>query len=387
MRLLFLTDRLPYPPIGGSPLRVWSLLRGLAPRHRLELIAFAPQEQPPPPALQALCSRVDLVVQPPRFGEARISAYFEGREAEAPWVVQERQSDEMSRLVAERSAEVDAVVAVQLGMTQYLDSVRGALRVYDAHDVESSVLEQVQTLGANPAQRLYAAREARRVKSYESELDRKTDLVLTVTEHDGAGLRALQPRLRTRTVPICVALEDYPALWRPGRPRLAFFGDMAWAPNTDAAVFLCREVLPRLGTQVEVVLAGKSPPPAVQALAGPNVRVTGFVPRMEEVLEGDTIAVVPLRAGSGMRVKILEAMAWSLPVVSTRLGCTGIEHGGALLEAEGAEGLSAALDRLLADPELRRQLGESGRRLVGERHGHLHGGELLTGAIQEILHR
>jgi glycosyltransferase involved in cell wall biosynthesis len=244
----------------------------------------------------------------------------------------------------------------------------------------------VRRPGSNPLQRLYAAAEARRVRDYESALHEKADLVLAVTEQVAAGLLALQPRLRVRTVPIGVVLEDYPCLWQAGTPRIALCGDMSWPPNVEAALHLCQDVLPLLrgrGLDVPVVLAGRSPAAEVRALAGPDVQVTGAVPRMDEVLRGDTIAVAPLRAGSGMRVKILEAMAWGLPVVSTPLGCEGIDHAGALLEAGGSEAFAAALGRLLADRSLRRQLGQAGRERVAALYGHQASGRRFLDALAE----
>jgi glycosyltransferase involved in cell wall biosynthesis len=162
---------------------------------------------------------------------------------------------------------------------------------------------------------------------------------------------------------------------------------MAWLPNVDAAEYLCHEVLPLLdktgGVRPELVLAGRRPAPKVLALASPRVRVTGEVQDMAQTLRGDTVVVVPLRSGSGMRVKILEAMAWGLPVVSTTLGCAGIDHAGTIVEANGAQVLAEELGRLLHDEKRRRRLGAAARERVALRYGHLGAGQSFIEAMKE----
>lgn len=387
MRLLFLTQELPYPPIGGAAVRIASLIRALAAEHSIEILSFGRPEAPVPEELTKICARVEVLKSPLRQNRwGRLSAYMAGQLMATPWMVQEWRSAEMSARVAERSKEADAVVAELLGMSQYLAQVDEPLRIYDAHNLESSILEHVATFSKNPLRRLHAGREAQRVRRYERKMCQNSDLVVTVTGPDALGLVRLSSDALVRAVPIAIVVEDYPMLWSPGEPKLHFFGDMAWLPNVDAAVYLHSEVLPLLekrGLQPELVLAGKRPAPRVQALAGPRVHVTGYVPSMEEALRGDTIVVVPLRAGSGMRVKILEAMAWGLPVVSTTLGCAGIDHGGALLEANGAAAIAAALEKLLRDEGLRARLSDTGRKRVAQLYGHRVAGRQFLDAIKE----
>ncbi len=380
MRLLFVWDRVPWPADGGPAVRIAGLLRSLAEAgHEVELAAFAadPSAFSPPP----VGAEVTAVASP---GEGTASEWLrDGGESALPWSVRQRASAEMAAAVRRLSASADVVVAVSLAMTQYLDEVAaGVSRVYDALDVESLALEQTARIAGSPLARLHAVREAAAMQRYESTLGERADLVTAVTDVDAASLRLLAPEVPVQTVPIGVAVDDYAPLWRPAeRPRVAFFGDLGWPPNVDAAVHLCRDVLPLLDDRPPVVLAGRRPAAEVRALAGPGVEVTGAVPRMDAVLAGDTVAVAPLRAGTGMRVKLLESMAWCLPTVSSVLGCAGIDHGGALVEADGAEPTAAALTELLADAERRRELGLAGRALVAERYGYERSGAALVTAL------
>lgn len=382
MRLLFVCGRPPWPANGGSALRTAALLRALAERgHEVELLAFGRAADPAPDSGPASRVAVTLVESP---GEASAADWLRDvGEPSLPWMVRQRASAAMSEAVGTCSAEADVVVATTLSMVQYLDDVRGALRVYDAHDVESSTLAQVARLGAAPAlSRIHATREASAVERYERDLASQVDLAVTVTDADASALSALAPALTVANVPIGVVVEDHPPLWQPGSPRLAFFGDLGWPPNADAAVHLCRDVLPLVEGRPPVAIAGRRPGRELRALARPGVEVTGEVPVMADVVGGDTIAVAPLRAGTGMRVKLLQAMAWSLPVVASPIACAGIEHEGAIVEVEGPAATAAALSELLADVERRRELGERGRTLVRDRYGHERSGVRLIAAIE-----
>lgn len=168
------------------------------------------------------------------------------------------------------------------------------------------------------------------------------------------------------------ALAPAPERLPAHRPTLLFQGSFTWPPNADAAAWLVGEVLPRLHTRVpdaRVVLAGR-PAPEVTALAGPCVEVAGTVPSMAPYLRAADLVVVPLRVGSGTRIKILEAFAHGVPVVSTTIGAEGLDvvAGRHLALADDAEELARACAVLLTDRSRREALAAAGGRLHAERH-------------------
>jgi glycosyltransferase involved in cell wall biosynthesis len=382
VRLLFVCERVPWPADNGPSIRTLAQLRALTELgHELELLAFAPTDAPPPPPA-GLAVSVTAIDSP---GEGSAGDWLrDDADSPLPWHVRQRASAAMAAAVRERSLTADAVVASRLSMTQYLEDVEGALRVYDALDVESLALAQIARLQLGGAlARVHAAREAAVVERYERDLAARADLITAVTDADAAELRGFVPDVPVHAVPIGVIAGDYEQLWRPGTPRIAFFGDLGWPPNADAAVHLCREVLPLMPDPPPLTIAGRRPGRALRALAGPGVELTGPLAAMDSALAGDTIAVAPLRAGTGMRVKLLEAMAWGLPVVASPIGCAGIDHAGALVEAEGPQATAAALTALAADASRRRELGAAGRELVARRYGHRQSAELLLAAIAD----
>jgi glycosyltransferase involved in cell wall biosynthesis len=153
---------------------------------------------------------------------------------------------------------------------------------------------------------------------------------------------------------------------------IIFSGRMAYFPNADAAQFLAKEIFPLVRMQIpnaQLRIVGADPPAAVQALAQlPGVQVTGYVADLAGELQHATIAAAPLRAGTGMQIKVLEAMACGLPVVATRqvLAGVGAHHGQHALQGETSAQLAAAMVQLIQQPALRIQLARAAHLLVEE---------------------
>jgi glycosyltransferase involved in cell wall biosynthesis len=156
-------------------------------------------------------------------------------------------------------------------------------------------------------------------------------------------------------------------------PALLFIGDMSYVPCVDAMLYFCREVLPRIRnvvSEVELWIVGKDPLPEVARLGNNGVHVTGQVDSVMPYYERSTVCVVPLRAGGGTRLKILEAMALGRPVVSTTIGCEGLDvvDGEHLLIADSPERFVEKTVRLLEDRMLYRHIATNGRQLVVARY-------------------
>jgi len=151
---------------------------------------------------------------------------------------------------------------------------------------------------------------------------------------------------------------------------------MFWPPNVEGVLWFAREVFPRVLAEVpeaRFVIVGKDPPQEVQdlMLQVRNVQVTGYVPDPEPYLAETAVFIVPLRAGGGMRVKIVDAWSWGLPIVSTRIGAEGIEveEGENILIGDTPAALADAVVRILREPALGERLRAQGRTWV-EAHYH-----------------
>jgi glycosyltransferase involved in cell wall biosynthesis len=157
------------------------------------------------------------------------------------------------------------------------------------------------------------------------------------------------------------------------RPALLFVGSMSYEACVDAMVYFCQEILPRIRSQfgdVDLWIVGRDPSQQVRQLDGNGVHVTGRVADVRPYYQRSMVCVVPLRAGGGTRLKILEAMALGRPVVATSIGCEGLdvideEH---LMIADSPEQFAEKTVRLLADATLRQRIGANARRLVVSRY-------------------
>jgi glycosyltransferase involved in cell wall biosynthesis len=259
--------------------------------------------------------------------------------------------------------------------------------VVDAHNAYYLIPQRLSRVAANPALRLFLWREARLMARYEADVYRHFDHVLTVTEQDLAAIRQLavfdgqSPRFTT--VPICVDAAVPPLDRQRGAQGILMLGGLHWPPNADAARWFVREVWPLVRAQVpgaQLFVVGARPPDDIKALGdfsgierpeqahGAPVVVTGYVNDPQEFIRGSAALVVPLRSGGGMRVKIVEALQWGLPIVSTTIGCEGINvvPGESALIADDPGPLGRAAADLLRNPELAQRLADAGRRLVEE---------------------
>jgi glycosyltransferase involved in cell wall biosynthesis len=178
-------------------------------------------------------------------------------------------------------------------------------------------------------------------------------------------------------VPICVDPKQVsPVVHRNGDvPTVLHLGTMFWPPNIAGVLWFAREVLPLIHEQLptaRLVVVGKNPPPAVQALAkDPRIRVTGYVADPAPYLEAADAFIVPLHAAGGMRVKILDAWLWKLPIISTTIGAEGIDcrDGENILIADDTFAFAQATLRLLTDLDLNQRVRANGRTWVEAHYG------------------
>jgi glycosyltransferase involved in cell wall biosynthesis len=210
-----------------------------------------------------------------------------------------------------------------------------------------------------------------RLQHYELHILRQFSAILVCSEQDASLLRELDETLEAYVMPNGVDLAYFhPQSTITTKKSLVFTGTFSYEPNVDAAVYFVEEILPLVREQypeIELYLVGSNPHPRVKALAkDPRVIVTGYVDDVRPFVWDAAIVIVPLRMGSGTRLKVLEAMAMEKPLVSTSIGCEGIstvsdEH---LLVANTPTEFAEAIGRLLREDGLPKALGRNGRRLV-----------------------
>lgn len=384
MRILLLSPYPPYPPRGGGALRIFNLLQGLAARHDVTLLSFAPDAAAIAALapLRELC-RVATVLGPPRRSLLRrawttLSAPLPDmalRNASSAYAVA------TSRLLA--SERFAVVQAESIEMADYALQARGLgpLTVLDQFNAEyllqrrAALADLRHALHARPRALLgglYSLVQWFKLARYERRVLTEFGRVLVVSEEDRVALRRLR-QTEPRVVPNGVDTAFYQrtnvvAAHSAPCATLVFTGTLDYRPNIDAALWFVGEVLPLIRARrpaVRLQLVGRAPAPVLRALHdGEAVEVVGEVADVRPYLAGASVYLVPMRIGGGSRLKLLEALSMAAPVASTSMGAegvTGLHDGEQLLLADTPAAFAAVTLRLLDDAALAQRLGAAGR--------------------------
>lgn len=382
LHLLVLLPVSPLPVFSGGRLRMLEVLKRLAPRHDVTVVSFWRTEEERA-GLRTLAARWPLEVigvpyTSPGRGRALPAAAawrLHGMGRGWPAAVASWRQPAMFRALDQVLARkpVDLIQIEFTFLSHYALAYAGIPRLLITHDIFGVSFARRAQLATTWSERWRLQQQARQWRRYEAAVYPAFDAVGMMSEQDAALARQLAPDANLVILPNGVDTETL----RPGKmrgqvQRLLFVGSPTHPPNLDAACWLLTAIWPALRHRHPhlVLTLVNLDHPQVHACAAEGVEITPRLPDLTPVYRQVDIALAPLRAGSGTRLKILEAFACGVPVVSTPLGHEGIAvtPGQHLLSADGAASFIAAIDRLLADEPLRRHLAEQARALVVERY-------------------
>ena len=380
MRILLLTQVVPFPPDSGPKIKTHNVLRYLAQHHEVHLVSFARSavEEQHAQTLLRYCSTVSTVrLHRSRTRDALClaSSLIRGRS----FLIARDNSAAMRKVIRDLVArqQFDAVHADQLSMAQFAEHLPVPLRVLDEHNAVWTIVKRAAAREAWGPSRMLAEVEWRRLRAYEGDVCGRFDRVTVVSEEDGQALdRATGRVLTTFTIPIAVDVDEFAFAPRTAQSRhVVSVATMFYPPNVEGVYWFATEVFPRVRASlpdVEFRIVGSRPPNSIRKLATPDsgISVLGYIAELEPVLAECAVMIVPVHSGSGMRVKILEAFARGVPVVSTTIGVEGIEaqpdqH---LLVADEPEDFAQAVIRLVTRADEAARLARAGRALVEARY-------------------
>ena len=381
LKILFVTFGLPVPPISGARLRDYHFLIRVAARHDVSVLSLL-ESQPESAHLEEFRRfglEAEGFVAPLslwKAAPAALAGRLQGRPlATGPFYVPAL-ARRLRQLVIERN--IDLVQIEHSFLAPYGDALpRGhrCVRVLSFHNVGVHQYRSMVDMSAGWA-RVVARLKARSMEGWEARIARRFDHAIVVSDFDARTLRELGVQVPITTIVNGVDCDAVPLLDPPppGPDELLFVGTMGYRPNRDAAEFFCREVLPRIRAErpnCRLTLAGTGGRRWLAHLAQPGlVDVTDRVDDLRPYYQRARVVVVPLRAGSGTRLKILEAMAYGRPVVSTTIGCEGLDlrDGGEIVIADEPSRFARRVGELLQDPRAWALIREAARRRVEERY-------------------
>jgi glycosyltransferase involved in cell wall biosynthesis len=280
--------------------------------------------------------------------------------------------------VRQRVTELMARGGVDVCVADFLFAVgnvplgTGVPVVLFEHNVEYLIWKRLCDIETSAWKRALVAMEWRKLRAREAEACQDADLTIAVSDNDRQRLSEIAPGADIASIPTGVDIEYFAPSTAPRiANRLVFSGSMDWHPNEDAVLFFLDQMYPLIRKEIPDVsftVAGRNPTDRLKTAAAEHqgVTLTGTVPDVRPAILESELCIVPIRAGSGTRLKILEALAMGKPVISTTVGAEGLglvpdEH---FVAADSPEAFAAAVVSLLRDPERRRRLGAAGRTLV-----------------------
>ena len=374
MKILFLSPTVPFPLTDGGRIRVFNLLKQIAQKSDVTLLALEtqPTDAEGVAQLQQLGIQVHLVRNAPTLPRLSLGTLVTAFLKRQPITVARY------ALPAYRQKFRDLIASENFDLVHYEMFHTAQFRtdtnlpgVLSQQNVDSAIWRRLCGETINPFYKFAYWTQQRAFQRYERVLSPKFEAVTCTSDIDAAVFQRHCAEDIIEIIPNGVDVAHYqPDFSAEALAHLIYIGSMDWYPNEDAVAFFADEVLPRIQEKVRNVqfsIVGGNPSVRVQRLAErEGIVVTGRVPEIKPYFAEATVFVVPLRIGSGTRLKILEALAMGKAIVSTSVGAEGLDlkDGGEIFIADEPNAFADAVTRLLTDPTLRRRIGENGRARV-----------------------
>ena len=377
MNVLFVSPTIPYPATDGGRIRVLNLLKQLVPRVRIRLLAPRTQSSDDEGVsyLRSLGISTHLADRPGTLPCVTPRVVLRAFMHHEPITVAKYHFAEIQTLIRESifSDPPDLVHFEMIHMAPYLSALTppSIPTLLSLQNIDSAIWDRLASRTMSPLRRGIYRFQARQFRRYEMTIGDRFRMASCVSEQDRRLLQKTCPKLEIAIVPNGVDVEIYQPM--PAREQefsVVFTGSMDWFPNEDAVFFFVQQIWPMVlerlpGAQFYVV--GQNPTKRLRQLdSRSDVTVTGRVDDVRRHIARGAVYVVPLRVGGGTRLKILEAFGMQRSVVSTTIGCEGlnVHHGENIVVCDEPESFASAVIHLLEEPHQREKLAYAGRQLV-----------------------
>ena len=395
MKILFLSPTVPFPLTDGGRIRVFNLLKQIAVKNEVTLLALETQttDADGVAELQQLGIQVHLVPNAPTLPRVSFGTLVKAFLKRQPITVARYDipayRQKFRELIATQTFDLVHYEMFHIAQFHTETDLPGVL---SQQNVDSAIWRRLCSETANPLYKFAYWTQQLAFQRYERVLSPKFDAVTCTSDIDAAVFQQHCTENAIEIIPNGVDITHYrPDFTTEAPAHLIYIGSMDWYPNEDAVAFFADEVLPRIQEKVPDVafsIVGGDPSARVQKLAERDgIIVTGRVPEIKPYFAEATVFVVPLRIGSGTRLKILEALAMGKAIVSTTVGAEGLDlkDGAEIFIADEPTAFADAVTRLLTDAQLRRRIGENGRSRVEQDYDWRSIGEKLHALYTKIL--
>jgi polysaccharide biosynthesis protein PslH len=381
LKVVIVNEGLAYPPTAGNWLRTLNLMLPLASRHEITYVCRGAKDSRANERARSFYAEhgIRALISSDHPAPNRGAAFYGRLVANLfspfPYSIAAHRSAQVRRTIRELAAN-EAVDLWQFETISYADTLapREARTIAMAHNVESLIWKRLYETEANAARRWYIGHQWRKYERFEAGVLRDASFVVAVSAEDAALMRERFGVQNTAVVDNGVDIAWFAeGSSRAVRDRrqVLFLGSLEWRPNLDSVERLLSEIMPAVRAaepEARLVIVGRNPPASLvrRVRDEPNVELHADVPDVRPYLAAAGMLAVPLRIGGGSRLKILEAIAAGLPVVSTRIGCEGLifEPGRDLRVVESPQEMAPAIVELMRHPEEGARLAGNGKAVV-----------------------
>jgi len=384
MKILFVTPFLPSPPRFGGQRRLDGLMRELARKHEVSVLAFNRTDEWEQQSAEATRSYCREVVHIPSLDltdnrEKRTAQLRSlGSRHSFEYRLAARRTDfqrVLDRMLRETQYDIVQFEFAQMATFEFDSRPASApIFVLDEHNVEYDILRRTASSSGSIPRFVYNSLNWRKLAREERSAWRRFDGIALTSARDEELVRREYPTGQTAVIPNGVDLTEFSLAQEPVEPQmLLFFGAINYHPNHDGVIYFIDHVLPKIRRrypQAKFCVMGPGARQEVHDRQGNGVEILGMVDDVAPYINRAAAIVVPLRIGGGTRLKIVEALSKGKAVISTRLGAEGIDvvHDQHLLLADEPDDFAAQVGRVLDDSDLAARLGRAGRTLMEEKY-------------------
>lgn len=375
MKILEITTRLPYPSTDGGKLFTFNIVKYLALRgHDITLICFTDKKKEVP-ELEQHCKLITIQ----KNIKTNIWGLLFNLFLNIPYGPSKYHSDISRKKINNilKRNIYDIVHLDHLHTAYYGSFIKKEYNfpvLLQEQNIENMIMKRFYKNQRNIFVKFYAYLQYRKLYKYESKICEIFDRCFMITKNDEDIIKKMNSKIKTSIIPAGVDTSYfYPIEIKEEEYSLVSVASMNWLPNIEGIHWFCKEILPlviRKIPKVKLYVVGKDPPNSIRYLSNQHITITGFAEDVREYIAKGQIFIVPLKTGSGMRIKILNSLAMGKAIVSTSIGCEGIEvtDGENIFIADSKEEFAEKILYLLNNKSERKRLGKHGLKLIKEKY-------------------
>lgn len=403
MKILWLSHFVPYPPKGGCFQRSYNLLKVVAQKNDVHLVALRHKASTHPESemkkakeeLEKFCRKVFIIDVSSFSGINLYIMALKSIFTSDPLTVNLFKSNEMRNIIRKLDKEFkyDLAHYDTISLVEYLDDIGNIPKFLTHHGIESFMMKRRVGNEPNILKKMFFSLEANKLHEYEKNNCYKFDVNIVVSEDDKSMLKEISPFSRIEVVENGVDVNFFlPKEKHINTNRLIFAGRLDQYSNMDALSFFCLRVWPLIKErfpEMRLTIIGMNPPQKLLELAENDKRIEflGYVDDVRPFFSEATISICPIRDGGGTRIKILDAMAMGMPIVSTAIGCEGLDvtPGKDVLIANSPNEFVDRIEKIVTDEEIRKNLSVVARKTAENKYSWDINGEKLNGFYAEFV--